>query len=232
MKEIRRLSITDAVVNNIKDMIESGEFTTGQKLPTESELCQEMKVSRTSVREALRALQALGYVKIVPGKGAFADDFEKAKAERANWYDSKKAKFYDYVEVRMAIEVFAVKLCAERVTDEQLVELDQIQDRFALAHDQNDLVKLLMLDELFHEKIIAFAGNPLLVNINRDLAGKYRIYRGDSITGPMQYYNAVTGHATILAALKKRDRIECARAMQAHLEQILKDLPASKHPRG
>ena len=59
MKEIQRISITDAVVENMKELIESGEYEAGQKLPTEAKLCEMLKVSRTSVREAFRVLQAL-----------------------------------------------------------------------------------------------------------------------------------------------------------------------------
>ena len=71
MKEIQRISITDAVVDNIKEMIEAEEYKVGEKLPAEAKLCEMFKVSRTSVREALRVLQALGYVENKPGKGAF-----------------------------------------------------------------------------------------------------------------------------------------------------------------
>lgn len=229
MQEIRRISVTDEVVNTIKAMIENGDYKIDQKLPTENELCRIMKVSRTSVREAIRALQALGYVKIIPGKGAFADDYEAAKMQRANWYDSEDAKFYDYIEVRMAVEVFSVKLAVQLATDEQLHNLTQIHNLFAEAHKQKDLVRMLMLDELFHEKIIAYTKNPLLININRQLAEQYRIYRGDSVTGPAQFYNALKGHSAILQAMLDRDRIAAARAMQEHLESIVKDLPASKH---
>ena len=60
MKEIRRISVTDTVVERIQELIDSGEYEPGQKLPTESNLCENLKVSRTSVREAMRMLQALG----------------------------------------------------------------------------------------------------------------------------------------------------------------------------
>lgn len=68
MKEIRRISITDATVDSIKGLIESEQYKIGEKLPTEATLYQSMKVSRTSVREAVRILQALGYIINIPGK--------------------------------------------------------------------------------------------------------------------------------------------------------------------
>ena len=59
MKEIQRISVTDAVVNSIREMIESGQYEVGHKLPAEAAFCEQMKVSRTCVREALRVLQTL-----------------------------------------------------------------------------------------------------------------------------------------------------------------------------
>ena len=89
-REIQRISVTDAVVDRLREMIENGEYKVGEKLSTETELCKMFKVSRTSVREALRVLQTMGYVEMLPGKGAFVSDFQH-KAE--NWYDVENAKF-------------------------------------------------------------------------------------------------------------------------------------------
>ena len=66
MKEIQKISITDMVAENIKELISTGKYAPGEKLPTEASFCQMLGVSRTSVREALRILQALGYVTIKP----------------------------------------------------------------------------------------------------------------------------------------------------------------------
>ena len=71
MQEIVRISLTDTVADMLKKSIESGEFAPGDKLPPETKLCEDLKVSRTCIREAIRVLQAMGYVEIKHGKGAF-----------------------------------------------------------------------------------------------------------------------------------------------------------------
>ena len=111
MKEIQRMSITDSVVATIKDMILSGEYKENEKLPAEMSLCQSLKVSRTSVREALRVLQALGFVEMRPGKGAFVADYKQKEETPNNMnFNMDGARFHDFMEVRMAIETLSVRL--------------------------------------------------------------------------------------------------------------------------
>ena len=114
IKAITRVSITDSVVDRIREMIESGAYEVGEKLPTEAKLCEMLSVSRTSVREATRVLQTLGYVTLVPGKGAFVADLKPSDGEEENWFDVENVQFYDFMEVRMAIETLAVRLSVER----------------------------------------------------------------------------------------------------------------------
>ena len=163
MKAIQRMSITDSVVADIKEMIMSGEYKIGEKLPTEMKLCDQMSVSRTCVREAIRVLQAIGYVEIRPGKGAFVANYQKSTDNSSLWYDVEGVKFYDFMEVRMAIETLSVRLAVERATDKQIRELREIHTSFVEATEKRDMLKMIMLDELFHTKIITFTNNQLLL---------------------------------------------------------------------
>ena len=173
MKEIRRISVTDTVVERIQELIDSGEYEPGQKLPTESNLCENLKVSRTSVREAMRMLQALGYVDILPGKGAYVAEYQKIP-NHSNWYDIENARFNDFMEVRMAIETLAVRLSVERATKKQVGELESINQSFLEAVNNHDGPQMIMLDELYHSKIIEFTDNNLLININKQLLASFR----------------------------------------------------------
>lgn len=221
MKEIQRVSITDAVVSNLRDMIESEEYSIGEKMPTEAELCSTMKVSRTSVREALRALQAMGYVEIRPGRGAFVADF---RSKNSNWYDVEDAKFYDFMEVRQAIETLSVRLSVERVTDERLRELEQIHLEFKQANRNKSAGRLVTLDELFHTRIIEYTDNQLLININQQLLESFRRYRNDSFVNNLVYQNAEEPHERILNCFRTRDPAQAVIEMRRHLEITAKDM--------
>lgn len=216
MKEIRRISITDEVVGHLKEMIESGQVRPGEKLPTEAALCQLFQVSRTSVREAIRVLQALGYVDLRPGKGAFAADGPVARQE--NWYDVEDARFSDFMEVRLAIETLAVRLSVERASAKQVRELARVQASFIQAVESQDLVRMIMLDELFHTKIVSFTRNQLLININKQLLESFRVYRGDSFTNKDVYVNALEPHERILVCFQTKNAAQAVEEMQKHLD--------------
>ena len=216
MREIQRISVTDAVVDNIRELISSKEYKVGEKLPTEMTLCSDLKVSRTCVREALRVLQALGYVEILPGKGAFVAEPQKKTAE-SNWYDVDKLMFQDLMEVRMAIETLAVRLSVERASAKQVKKLDEIHSNFLKATQSHDLGKLIMLDELFHKEIISFTGNELFVNINKQILNCFRIYRGDSFTNEEVYQNAIIPHQKILDCFHAKDAARAVEEMKHHL---------------
>lgn len=224
MKAIQRMSITDSVVADIKEMIMSGEYKIGEKLPTEMKLCDQMSVSRTCVREAIRVLQAIGYVEIRPGKGAFVANYQKSTDNSSLWYDVEGSKFYDFMEVRMAIETLSVRLAVERATDKQIRELREIHTSFVEATEKRDMLKMIMLDELFHTKIITFTNNQLLININKQLLERFRIYRGDSFTNKMVYKNAVESHERILLCFEMRNPSSAVEEMRKHLNITTQDM--------
>lgn len=224
MKAIQRMSITDSVVADIKEMIMSGEYKIGEKLPTEMKLCDQMGVSRTCVREAIRVLQAIGHVEIRPGKGAFVANYQKSTDNSSLWYDVEGVKFYDFMEVRMAIETLSVRLAVERATDKQIRELREIHTSFVEATEKRDMLKMIMLDELFHTKIITFTNNQLLININKQLLERFRIYRGDSFTNKMVYKNAVEPHERILLCFEMRNPSSAVEEMRKHLNITTQDM--------
>ena len=221
MKAIQRMSITDS---DIKEMIMSGGYKIGEKLPTEMKLCDQMSVSRTCVREAIRVLQAIGYVEIRPGKGAFVANYQKSTDNSSLWYDVEGVKFYDFMEVRMAIETLSVRLAVERATDKQIRELREIHTSFVEATEKRDMLKMIMLDELFHTKIITFTNNQLLININKQLLERFRIYRGDSFTNKMVYKNAVEPHERILLCFEMRNPSSAVEEMRKHLNITTQDM--------
>ena len=210
MKEIQRMSITDSVVATIKDMILSGEYKENEKLPAEMSLCQSLKVSRTSVREALRVLQALGFVEMRPGKGAFVADYKQKEETPNNMnFNMDGARFHDFMEVRMAIEI---------------QELKEIHEAFVEANNSHDMIKMIMLDELFHKQIVACTSNPLLMDINEQVLDAFRAYRGDSFSNDMVYKNAVEPHARILLCFETHNATLAVEEIRRHLDITSRDM--------
>lgn len=223
MDEIQRISVTDEVVNRIREMIVSGESKEGDRIPTEKELCERMGVSRTTVREAIRVLQALGYVTIRPGKGTFVANVN-ARFDVVNWYDVTDAQYFDFMEVRMALEELSVRLAVTRASDNQIRELLEIQNSFEEAVDNNDRLRLIMLDELFHTKIVQYTNNQLLININKQLAIAFRPYRSRTFMDDRYYARAKEPHARIIICFQMRDAKLAVEELHKHLEESAKDM--------
>lgn len=215
-QEIQKISITDSVVQALSQRIYSGQYKPGEKISTELQLCEELGVSRTCLREAFRVLQALGLVTIYRGRGAYVSE-NLPSDENTSWYDDTDAEFYDFIEVRMAIEPLSTQLAIERSTDEQIAELDTIHKSFLEAVDHKDMTKLIMLDELFHTTIVQMSGNKLLVNINKQLCQGNKKFRSESFLDGVVYKNAVIPHSKILECFHKRDFAQGETEMYNHL---------------
>lgn len=224
MRAISRVSITDSVVDRIREMIESGAYQVGEKLPTEARLCEMLAVSRTSVREAIRVLQTLGYVTLIPGKGSFVADLKPSPAAEENWCDVQNVRFYDFMEVRMAIETLAVRLSVERASSDQVKALEKIHNSFLEANEKQDSLQLIMLDEQFHSKIIEYTENPLLININKQLLDSFRAYRSSSFMNNEVYRNAVEPHSRILLCFQTKNPDLAVEEMRRHLEITTNDM--------
>lgn len=222
MKEIQRVSVTDAVVENIKELIESGEYSVGDKLPTESTMCEMMHVSRTCVREAIRVLQAINLIDIRPGKGAFVADSNSRQTD--SWYNVPDAQFYDFMEVRMAIETLSTRLAINRVTNKELKKLDEIHESFLEANKSKNLTKLVMFDELFHTEIVSMTGNKLLMAINKQLIEANKKYRCESFVNNKVYSNAITPHTKIVQCFHDKNAEQGQKEMYNHLKITKKDM--------
>jgi len=222
MKEIKRISLTDSAVENIKEELKNGNYSSGDKLPTEAMLCDRLGVSRTTVREAIRVLQTQGYVEIRPGKGAFVASTDPSANK--SWYDVEGAAFRDYMEVRMAIETLAVRLAVERATDESISSLEDIHRNFVIAVREKSFSDMVTLDEQFHTRIVNLSDNQLLKNINRELITAFHIYRSESFMYSDVYKNAVIPHEKILACFQERNSAKAVKEMRKHLDITLTDM--------
>ena len=225
MKPVTRVSQTDVVVEQIKEFLLSDAIQVGQKLPTEKEFCETLRVGRSTVREAIRALQVMGYVKIYPGRGAFLEtkDLDDATPAIVSWLASNKVQVEDIVEVRIGLETLAAKLATERATAEDLDALDRVRLAFEEALVSADYEKLGKLDEEYHQTLIDASKNYLLTALNKVVAVAFVEFRDKSFRIKEHAANAVIPHRDILNALRLRDADLAQVFVRRHLEKIRED---------
>lgn len=224
MEEVRHGSVTELTTRSIRNSILSGEYHVGDKLLTENKLSQQLNVSRTVVREAMRILATEGYIQMVPGRGAFVACTSEINRVEDHWFSFSLASFHDLMEVRIPIEVLSVSLAVERATPEDIESLERNFASFLEANQSRNEQEMSRLDEDFHALIVRATRNNLLVSINKQLAKAYYGYRHASFSDSGTYANAVEPHRQILNAFKNRDSEQAVCAMRYHMERAVEDI--------
>lgn len=225
MKEIKRIPVTKQVMDSIKESIIEGKYPIGSKLPTEVKLCEMLNVSRSTVREAMRSLQAEGYVELVAGKGAFVLDTHGHNYDTIRtWFIESAPNLKDSTEVREALETLQVAKAIKRGTHEELQELKAIHQQFIEENKSNNVSALADLDEKFHTQICKMAHNALLSKINVLTTHDLRKYRYMSISVKENSDNTIREHELIIRAIEEHDPHKASAYMLAHLGSSLTDI--------
>ena len=225
MEPVKKMPISDQVVDSIRTSIMDGTFVEGEKLPSEQALCVSLQVSRSTIREAYRVLQTMGYVELKPGRGAFVKS--SAPHEVINvkdWFRVNAPKLNDFIEVREAIESLAIKIAVERSTDMEYQNLVDINNMFIQAVKDEGVKEMASLDELFHKTLVDISHNTLLINLNSIVAKEFKKYRSISFQVKKNAENAIEPHLEILAALGARDKRRAVKSIVNHLSMAKDDM--------
>ena len=198
-------SLADQAYDKIKKRIFDFDLMPGDRL-SESDLAQQINVSRTPLRQALQRLQHEGFVEAIPKVGWLIPPLSFEKFD----------ELYDF---RILIECFAVReLCAaeqERSELQKLACIWQVPVRDRLQ----DAVQVGALDELFHWQIVASTANSAMLRTYREITERMRIIRRLDFTKTDRVTATYDEHAKILAAIQKRRADEAQRLLRAHIER-------------
>jgi GntR family transcriptional regulator, transcriptional repressor for pyruvate dehydrogenase complex len=226
MVRIEKVSVIEQVIRQLQELITSGEYAVGDKLPAELELCRQLGVSRSTVREAYRMLNAYGMVEMRPGRGAFVRQLQRRmdhEGVRA-WFIEKEAELFELMEVRMAVEPIAVRLAIKRATEGQVRTIVEIHERFVDAAERLDALELATLDEAFHTAIVEASNNRLLVKINRLIDDEFKEYRTKAFSVEENVAHALKPHGDIVEAILEKDTARALEGMTNHLAVSLEDI--------
>ena len=221
MIPIDKMSTTDKVIESIRSYIQEPGRNPGEKLPTENELGKQLGVGRSSIREALRVLQTMGYVTIVHGKGAFIKACQPSSEEAERWFEGNIFALRDISMVREALEPLVAREAARHITEEALGELRQIVDQTAhaaaLPPEDANANLMAQLDEKFHEKICESTNNPFLVSLYKQFIPALHTYRLNSFAILKNCSNVVEPHRRIMEALAQHDAEAADLEMRQHM---------------
>ena len=200
--------LREIVYEQLKMQILTGTIVPGTRM-MEVELADEMGVSRTPVREAIRKLEKEGLVTIEPRRGAYASSISVKD-------------MVDTLEVREDLEGLAAAMAAERMTEEQTEELRRINQGYTEAIKNSDTEKIISFDEKFHRHIVACSGNKTLIKISepvQEMALRFRYLYYDDFS---RYANMPVEHKQIIEAILSGNA-DAARETADNLVKRLKE---------
>ena len=220
---IKRASICDLVIEEIKSAILNKEFLPGDKLPSEAELAQAYSVGRGSVREALKRLEMVGMVNIIHGKGVIVADQDSVQ-DRMRFLDSSLAlsapQLQEVMEARRIIEQAAVRLAAARATPDQLKKMEEVVELMERSLEAPG--EFVNHDLVFHLTLAEASGNSLLPHFLESIRSLIKKQLGSTIRSSESAKQSNQHHQKVLRAVQKGDGDAAARFISKHIDQIEK----------
>ncbi|WP_193597179.1 FadR/GntR family transcriptional regulator [Microbacterium sp. YJN-G] len=214
------MSALDTALHGMRSLIADGTLRPGDRLPSEGELCEQLGVSRGSLREAIRMLAALGVLETRHGSGSYVSDLNAADLIGSLSLTVGLLPLdaiLELYELRRALEAHASSLAAARVDEGVLSELDELLTELEATVDDDEQSRL---DHHFHMRIAEVAGNSALASmlaVFRARSRAYRIFSTDSAAEIKALSDA--GHRAILRGLQSRDPVAASAAAAGHVAQ-------------
>jgi len=202
-EQIPRRSLHDELVDRVRRLITAGDLVPGDKVP-ERELCARFGVSRTPLREALKVLASEGLVTLMPNRGATVAKLTLADLEEA-------------FPVMGVLEALSGELACRNITDREIQEIGRLHAKMVRHYEREELGPYFELNQEIHERIMDAAGNALLSQTHRGLAGRIRRARYMANMSRERWTKAVEEHEVILEALQARNGERLGRLLKQHL---------------
>jgi len=215
----RGASLVDTVVDQVQHLIADGHLESGDRLPKEDELVEQMGVSRTVLREALSRLEATGLVTIQRGRGMFvADASGVASCARLirNAMTLTGKDLGQFMEFRRIIECQAARRAAELARPEDLAELEALC--LEMNRPDQDFLESVRLDFQFHLKIVEISGNQLMHGALGVIQEFIMTSMVKTTPNPRDYDRSRKIHLEIIDAIRSGDPDVAEAAARAHMD--------------
>ncbi len=230
MAKIRQKTVVEQVMEKMKELIASGKYQPGDKLPTEHELAERFGVGRSSIREAIKIFNYLGVLKSRAAKGTFLSDKASISAEALSWSillgrDEKE----ELIETRGAIELWSIINLTSRSRKEGeadssinklLHELDGQIEQMRLGVETGNSAILVEADYKFHNIIVESTGNSLFYSIYKTL----KSFMYEEIVISQNDYNdpalIVQEHQQIIDTIRSGKINQSVQTFSSHIRNI------------
>ncbi len=200
---IERPTLHTIVVSRIRDMIIEGSLPVGVRIH-EGQLGEQLGISRTPLREALKVLASEGLVDLIPSRGAVVTTLTPKAAQ-------------DMLDVLKQLEAMAAPLICRNATDEEIGEIRRLHDEMLNFYATRSRLEYFKLNQQIHSLLISLAGNQSLSLVYEILQTKMKRIRFIGDRKDESWQAAVEDHEKIIKALEARDGQKLAEAMVEHV---------------
>jgi GntR family transcriptional repressor for pyruvate dehydrogenase complex len=214
---VERRRVYDSIVDQIRQLIINGTWAPGQRLPSERELAEMLSVGRTSVREALRILEAIGFIEIRAGNGSYVKESiaVPSRLHKLAGLIQEDEYIVDLMEAREMIESQIAFVAAESATRKDIADLEAIVDRQAASiEDEEGLVRENIT---FHLRLTQATGNRVLIELQQIFFQLSRKTIAELFRVPGRPQESLQQHRAILQAVKLHHPVDAHRLMLKHL---------------
>ncbi|MGI6778440.1 MAG: FadR/GntR family transcriptional regulator [Acetivibrionales bacterium] len=224
MTPMNNRSIVDRIITRITNAIISGELLPGQQIPTESELCESMHVSRNSVREAIKALVAMGVLNIRRAEGTFvAEGFSERMLDPMVYgLILEGGNSPAIIELRRLFEVGILKLAIEKATEEDIKRMQEALETLRITIEKHlDKEEILDADIKFHKALEHAVNNPLVDKISVVIERLSRLTRAratEHFIKENEMDDLLGMHKKMLNLIIERDETAVAEVVDEHFK--------------
>jgi len=222
---IKRLTTSEILIEKILDLIKTGDLKRGDQLSPAPKLAKKYGVGRSSVREAVRSLSAMGYIAILPGKGTFVKkDSTSGEVSARGFINALESRpLFDIMEARQAIEQQCALLAAKRGTDVQKKNMQIIIQELNSA--TADLVSISRIDLEAHLILAESTNNDVMYELMKLLIDKVETYADQFwATSPKSRIEGVFTITQVLSYVIKGEGDKASKSMRDHLDLVREKL--------
>jgi GntR family transcriptional regulator, transcriptional repressor for pyruvate dehydrogenase complex len=217
---------SDSQAQRILEMIQDGELNVGDRLPGQRELAAQLNIGRSTVREAIRSLEALGFLETRLGLGTYVVSSTPDPIENSLsvWLAANKDKVIKVFEVREALESKAAELAASNAQPDDILVMEETLNEMKHAIEAGDHTRVTEMDERFHDIIGQAAGNSLLFQMIENICSVLTEAREAVLSMSGRATRSLNEHWAIYEAIKTADPDRAKEAMIRHITNARNDI--------
>lgn len=223
VKPIQKASASSKVFDALHEMIATGKFKRGEKLPPQEELARQLGVSRNTLREAVNQLSAMGFLKSHQGVGTVVEppNPDRYLSRLGGQFLLDTLSVREFIEARICIERITVRLAVQRAVKDDVRHLIAILEEQRKAIQIGDAAEFTRQDASFHLMLTQICGNRVLMKFIQTIQDMLHRFIGEVVQLPGAMDDALNFHSSVIDAIVSKDADLAEAQMVRHLFDVV-----------